>query len=68
MDSANEMSIIEGVTLVVSFAAFGAAAAPDFTRYQKNRKQTVISNCVGYALVGFLMILLGALLTLFASD
>lgn len=68
VDPTNEMSIIEGVTLVVSFAAFGAAAAPDFTRYQKNRKQTVISNCVGYALVGFLMILLGALLTLFASD
>lgn len=68
VDPKNSMSMIEGVGLVVSLGAFAACSAPDFTRYQKNRKQTVISNSVGIGGIGFVMIILGALLTVIAGE
>lgn len=68
VDPANAMSMMDGITLVVSLGAFGACASPDFTRYQKNRKETVRSNVIGYAVMEVLMIMLGALLTLFAGE
>ena len=68
VDPAAEMSMIDGVALVVSLGAFAACAAPDFTRYQKNRTQTVISNSVGIGGIGFVMVMLGAILTVIANE
>lgn len=67
-DSENAMSMIDGIGLVVSLGAFAACSAPDFTRYQKNRRQTVLSNTVGIGGIGFVMILAGALLTVVAGE
>lgn len=64
----SQMSMIDGIGLVVSLGAFAACCAPDFTRYQKTRKQTVLSNCVGIGGMGFVMIMLGAVLTVVASE
>lgn len=64
----NKMSMIDGIGLVVSLGAFAACSAPDFTRYQKNRRQTVLSNTVGIGGIGFIMILLGSLLTVIAGE
>lgn len=63
-----EMSFIDGVALVVSLGAFAACSSPDFTRYQKNRKQVIVSNSVGIGGIGFVMIILGALLTVIAGE
>ena len=68
VDPANSMSMIDGIGLVVSLGAFAACAAPDFTRYQKNRKQTILSNTVGIGGIGFVMIIVGALLTVIAGE
>ncbi len=57
------MTFMEGVCLTISFSSFAIGAAPDFTRYQKNRKDTILANSLGIGGVGFCMMLLGLILT-----
>lgn len=56
------MSVFEGAVLTVSFSSFAIGAAPDFTRYQKSRGETVLANSTGIGVVGFGMMLLGLIL------
>ena len=62
------MSFIDGVVLTVSFMAAGCLAASDITRYQKTRKDTILSSSIGVAPAGILMVVLGALMTRVAQQ
>lgn len=57
------MSFADGVILTVSFMAAGCLAASDVTRYQRTRKDTILSSSIGVMPAGVLMIVLGALMT-----
>ena len=65
---AQTMSFIDGVVLTVSFMATGALNAPDFTRYQRTRKDTFLSSVVGVMPAGVAMLVLGAVMTRIAAQ
>lgn len=58
----NEISLFSGIS--ISFGSFvvGAVLAGDYTRYNKNRKDTIKSAVVGIAPAGILLVICGALL------
>lgn len=62
------MTFIDGIVLTVSFMAAGCLAASDITRYQKNRKDTILSSALGVAPAGILMVVLGAVMTRVAQQ
>lgn len=62
------MSVIEGLGLVVGFSAFAYTVSPDCTRYQKTVKETVLANGLGIGGGGYLMLVMGALLTKIANE
>lgn len=62
------MTIIGGIVLTVSFMAAGCLAASDITRYQKTRKDTILSSSLGVAPAGILMVILGAIMTRVAEQ
>lgn len=62
------MTIIGGIVLTVSFMAAGCLAASDITRYQKTRKDTILSSSLGVAPAGILMVVLGAIMTRVAEQ
>ncbi len=62
------MSFIDGIVLTVSFMAAGCLAASDITRYQRTRKDTIISSSLGVAPAGVLMVVLGAIMTRVAQQ
>lgn len=62
------MSFVDGIILTISFMATGALNAPDFTRYQKNRKDTILSSSIGVLPAGMAMLILGALMTRIAQQ
>lgn len=62
------MSIIDGIILTVSFMAVGCLAAADITRYQKTRKDTILSTTIGVMPAGILMVIMGAIMTKLAMQ
>lgn len=62
------MSFIDGIVLTVSFMAAGCLAASDITRYQKTRKDTILSSSIGVAPAGILMVVMGAIMTRVAEQ
>lgn len=62
------MSVIDGIVLTVSFMAAGALGAPDFTRYQRTRKDTILSSSIGVMPAGLLMLIMGAIMTKVADQ
>ena len=62
------MSFADGVVLTISFMATGALNAPDFTRYQRTRKDTVLSSAIGVMPAGMAMLILGAVMTRIAQQ
>lgn len=62
------MSFIDGIVLTVSFMAAGCLAASDITRYQKTRKDTILSSSLGVAPAGVLMVVMGAIMTRVAEQ
>ena len=62
------MSFIDGIVLTVSFMAAGCLAASDITRYQKTRKDTILSSSLGVAPAGVLMVIMGAIMTRVAEQ
>ena len=62
------MSFADGVILTVSFMAAGCLAASDVTRYQRTRKDTILSSSIGVMPAGVLMIILGAVMTKVADQ
>lgn len=57
------MSIFEGVVLCGSFLSVGMTCASDFTRYQKSRGGVWTSSILGIWVPGFVLGILGAILT-----
>lgn len=62
------MTFIGGIILTVSFMSAGALTAPDITRYQKTRKDTILSSSIGVMPAGMLMLIMGAVMTRIASE
>ncbi|MEF9921523.1 MAG: cytosine permease [Anaerovoracaceae bacterium] len=67
-DKEPTMTFIGGIVLTVSFMAAGCLAASDITRYQKTRKDTILSSVFGVMPAGVLMIVLGAIMTKVAQQ
>lgn len=64
----NELDFVSAVSIVFGSFVVGGVIAGDFTRYNKNRKETIKSASVGITPVGFLLVLIGALLALTSKD
>lgn len=62
------MSFIDGVILSFDFYAVGVITAADVTRFQKSRKDTVLSTTVGVFPLGVITLVLGAMLTKIAGE
>lgn len=62
------MTFVGGIILTVSFMAAGCLAASDITRFQKTRKDTILSSALGVAPAGILMIIMGAVMTRVAQQ
>lgn len=62
------MSFADGVILTVNFMAAGVLAASDVTRYQRTRKDTILSSSIGVWPAGVLMVVLGAIMTKVADQ
>lgn len=57
------MSMVEAVVMVISFSACAICTCCDFTRYQKTRKDTALANSIGIAGGGFVVHVLGAVMS-----
>jgi len=62
------MTLVDGIVLTVSFMAAGCLAAADITRYQKTRKDTILSTTIGVMPAGVLMVIMGAIMTKLAQQ
>ena len=62
------MTIVGGIVLTVSFMAAGCLAASDITRFQRTRRDTVLSSVLGVSPAGILMVVLGAVMTRVAQQ
>lgn len=57
------MTLLEGVGLTFSFNATGMVIAPDYTRYNKSRKEAAKSMILGILPAGLLMFTMGAIMS-----
>ncbi len=62
------MTFIDGVALSFNFYAAGAIVQSDMTRYQKSRRDTILSTFFGVFPAGVLTLILGAMLTKIANE
>lgn len=62
------MSFAQGVILTVNYMAAGCLAASDVTRYQRTRKDTILSSVIGVMPASILMVVLGAVMTKVAEQ
>ena len=62
------MTIPEGIVLTMSFMASGCLVSADVTRYQKSRKETILSTGFGVFPAGALLVVAGALMTQVANQ
>ncbi|MFI3249893.1 MAG: cytosine permease [Eubacteriales bacterium] len=62
------MSFIDGVALSFNFYACGAIMQSDMTRYQKSRRDTVLSTFIGVFPLGIITMLLGGMMTKIANE
>lgn len=62
------MTIPEGIVLTMSFMASGCLVSADVTRYQRSRKETVLSTGFGVFPAGALLVVAGALMTKVANQ
>ncbi|MGN0711219.1 MAG: cytosine permease [Anaerovoracaceae bacterium] len=67
-NSEPSMTLAGGIILTVSFMAAGCLAASDITRYQRTRKDTILSSSLGVAPAGIIMIIMGAVMTRVAQN
>lgn len=61
------MTISEGISMLLGGYAVSAAAAADFTRYQKNRPDVVVSSVIGVLPAGIALLAAGAVLAIVAG-
>ncbi|MFV0288788.1 MAG: cytosine permease [Mycoplasmatales bacterium] len=62
------MSILQGLGIVVGSFIVGAVIAGDYTRFNKSRKDTMKSAFLGIVPAGILLIIMGAVLTIFSGE
>lgn len=59
----NTMTLLEGIGLTFSFNATGMVIAPDYTRYNRSRKDAAKSMILGILPAGLLMFIMGAVMS-----
>lgn len=64
----NPMSILSGISIVIGGFIVGAVIAGDFTRFNKNRKDTIKSAAFGIVPAGVALVLIGAFLAIASGD
>lgn len=57
------MSMPAAIVMVISFSACAICTCCDFSRYQKTRKDTALANSIGIAGGGYLVLVLGAVMS-----
>ncbi len=62
------MSFLQGLGIVVGGFIVGAVIAGDYTRFNKTRKDTIKSAAFGIVPAGILLIIMGAILTIFSGQ
>lgn len=62
------MSFLDGVILAFDFYACGVITAADVSRFQKSRRDTILSTTIGVFPLGVITLVLGALLTKVANE
>lgn len=62
------MTFFQGVGLSFNFYAVGTITSSDFTRFQKSRKDTILSTTIGILPMGVLTLILGIILTRVAGE
>ena len=62
------MSMTEGIVMTMSFMASGCLVSADVTRYQKCRKETILSTVFGVFPAGALLVIAGAVMTKVANQ
>lgn len=63
-----ELTMLSGISIVIGGFIVGAVIAGDFTRFNKNRRDTIKSAAVGIVPAGFLLVAIGAFLTISANN
>lgn len=67
-DPQHTMSFLEGVGLSFNFYAVGTITAMDYTRFQKNRRETVRATVLGVLPLGIITLIIGVFLTKIADN
>ena len=62
------MSFWSGVALSFNFYAVGTVTSADFTRYQKSRKDTLLSTTLGVLPMGIITLVISIILTRIANE
>lgn len=62
-----ELSMLSGISVVIGGFIVGAVIAGDFTRFNKDRKDTIKSAAVGIVPAGLFLVVVGAFLTISAN-
>ncbi|MBK5247109.1 MAG: cytosine permease, partial [Peptostreptococcaceae bacterium] len=62
------MSFLEGVALSFNFYAVGTISAMDYTRFQKNRRETIRATVLGVLPLGIITLVIGVFLTKIANN
>lgn len=68
VETTQTMSFMGGVALSFNFTAVGTITAADYTRFQKNRKDTVKSVFYGMFPMGVITLVMGILLTKISGE
>ena len=62
------MTFLQGVGLSFNFYAVGTISAMDYTRFQRNRRETVRATVLGVLPLGVITLVIGVLLTKIANN
>ncbi len=68
LEPTSPFSLFNGIAMVVGGFAVGAAIAADYSRYNKNRIESIASNVVGVYPIGVLLLLAGGVMAAVAGS
>lgn len=63
----DSMKFIDGVIMAYGYVTFAGVVAADFTRFQRSRKDTVLSTTIGIFPLGVILLILGSIMATLAG-
>ncbi|NBI62397.1 cytosine permease [Clostridiales bacterium] len=63
----DSMKFIDGVIMAYGYLTFAGVVAADFTRFQRSRKDTVLSTTIGIFPLGVILLILGSIMATLAG-